>query len=67
MPDKDPPDVIRVARGTAPPEFLDLDGVRYRPDWQEVTVDADRKLGQQVYIVRELGEPLDDDAYGDRN
>lgn len=52
----------RVAKGEKPPEIIEHDGKRYRPTWLDVTADSDRQIGQDVYVIAAMGEPLKEEG-----
>jgi hypothetical protein len=58
---------IRVKAGEPPPEIITntADGKRYRPVYTEATMEADRRQGQQVFLIATLGDPLDDNGEDD--
>lgn len=51
----------RVSEGEKPPETIRHEGRRYKPVYLEVTQEADRRSGEQVWVIAAMGEPLEDE------
>jgi hypothetical protein len=53
---------VHVTFGEKPPETIQHDdGRTYRPTWLDVTTERDRRLGEQVFEIAAMGEPIEDD------
>jgi hypothetical protein len=50
---------VRVKAGEKPPETVEHEGKTYRPNWIDVTTDADRRRGEAAFLIQAMGQPLE--------